>query len=106
MPRQDRARATRECILRAAAQEFERAGFVAASLRAMLARVGVTKGAFYFHFESKEAVAAERGLTDPEAPNLYAEWERTLGEWLREAEQAGLLRPGVDVAGIAQVLKR
>lgn len=59
MPRQDRARATRECILRAAAEEFERVGYAATSLRAVLERGGVTKGAFYFHFASKEAVATE-----------------------------------------------
>lgn len=57
MPQQDRAYATREAILRAAALEFDRLGYDRTSLTAVLARAGLTKGAFYFHFASKEAVA-------------------------------------------------
>lgn len=57
MPQQDRAYATREAILRAAAEEFDRLGYERTSLTAVLARTGLTKGAFYFHFPSKEAVA-------------------------------------------------
>jgi AcrR family transcriptional regulator len=57
MPQQDRAYATREAILRAAAEEFDRLGYERTSLTAVLARAGLTKGAFYFHFPSKEAVA-------------------------------------------------
>lgn len=58
MPQQDRAYATREAILRAAAQEFDRLGYDRTSLTAVLALAGLTKGAFYFHFASKEAVAS------------------------------------------------
>ncbi|MDX8034601.1 ScbR family autoregulator-binding transcription factor [Lentzea sp. BCCO 10_0856] len=58
MPQQDRAYATREAILHAAAEEFDRLGYERTSLTAVLARAGLTKGAFYFHFASKEAVAA------------------------------------------------
>lgn len=57
MPLQDRAYATREAILHAAAEEFDRLGYERTSLTAVLARAGLTKGAFYFHFASKEAVA-------------------------------------------------
>ncbi|GGN18346.1 TetR family transcriptional regulator [Lentzea pudingi] len=57
MTQQDRAHATREAILHAAAQEFDRLGYERTSLTAVLARAGLTKGAFYFHFPSKEAVA-------------------------------------------------
>lgn len=57
MPQQDRAHATREAILHAAAEEFDRLGYERTSLTAVLARAGLTKGAFYFHFASKEAVA-------------------------------------------------
>ena len=57
MPQQDRAYATREAILHAAAEEFDRLGYERTSLTAVLARAGMTKGAFYFHFPSKEAVA-------------------------------------------------
>ncbi|MFD5831695.1 ScbR family autoregulator-binding transcription factor [Lentzea sp. NPDC060358] len=58
MPQQDRAHATREAILQAAAEEFDRLGYDRTSLTAVLARAGLTKGAFYFHFASKEAVAS------------------------------------------------
>ncbi|MFS8098123.1 TetR/AcrR family transcriptional regulator [Lentzea alba] len=58
MPQQDRAYATREAILHAAAEEFDRLGYERTSLTAVLARAGLTKGAFYFHFPSKEAVAS------------------------------------------------
>ncbi|WP_434452447.1 ScbR family autoregulator-binding transcription factor [Lentzea sp. E54] len=57
MPQQDRAHATREAILHAAAQEFDRLGYERTSLTAVLARAGLTKGAFYFHFPSKAAIA-------------------------------------------------
>src|SRR5688500_13424659 len=58
MPQQDRAYATREAILHAAAEEFDRLGYERTSLTAVLARAGLTKGAFYFHFASTEAVAS------------------------------------------------
>src|SRR5699024_8098595 len=51
MPQQRRARVTRGAILLAAAEEFERIGYSGATLGAVLRRSGVTKGAFYFHFD-------------------------------------------------------
>jgi AcrR family transcriptional regulator len=56
-PRQARALATREAILEAAAHEFAAEGYHAASLSKIVERSGVTKGAQYFHFSSKEAMA-------------------------------------------------
>jgi TetR/AcrR family transcriptional regulator, transcriptional repressor for nem operon len=47
---------TRERLLRAAFQEMYRSGFRSADLDAILAAVGVTKGALYHHFENKEAL--------------------------------------------------
>jgi AcrR family transcriptional regulator len=43
--------------LDAAAEVFEERGFSGASLSDILARAGVTKGALYFHFASKEELA-------------------------------------------------
>lgn len=57
MPRQDRAERTRNAILDAAAAVFDERGFNGASLSDILARAGVTKGALYFHFTSKEELA-------------------------------------------------
>ncbi|HEY2206358.1 MAG TPA: TetR/AcrR family transcriptional regulator [Pseudonocardia sp.] len=52
-----RAEATREALLRAAGQQFAAEGYHGASLTKILERVGVTKGALYFHFPSKKALA-------------------------------------------------
>jgi AcrR family transcriptional regulator len=57
LPRQDRAERTRNLILDAAAEAFEARGFAGASLSDILTRAGVTKGALYFHFASKEELA-------------------------------------------------
>jgi AcrR family transcriptional regulator len=54
---QPRARATRLAILTAAAEHFARNGYHATSLDGVLADSGGTKGALYFHFTSKEALA-------------------------------------------------
>jgi AcrR family transcriptional regulator len=54
---QPRARATRLAILSAAAEHFARNGYHATSLDRVLADSGGTKGALYFHFASKEALA-------------------------------------------------
>ncbi len=44
---------TRDVILQAAFDEIHRCGFQAASVDAILARTGVTKGALYYHFPTK-----------------------------------------------------
>ncbi|MGH3933760.1 MAG: ScbR family autoregulator-binding transcription factor [Pseudonocardiaceae bacterium] len=54
---QPRAQATRQAILTAAAEHFARTGYHATSLDRVLAVSGGTKGALYFHFPSKEALA-------------------------------------------------
>ncbi|MFC4854192.1 ScbR family autoregulator-binding transcription factor [Actinophytocola glycyrrhizae] len=57
MARQERAERTRNAILDAAAAVFDEYGFNGASLSDILAKAGVTKGALYFHFSSKEDLA-------------------------------------------------
>lgn len=54
---QARAHATRSAVLLAAARVFERRGFAAAAISEILAEAQVTKGALYFHFDSKESLA-------------------------------------------------
>ena len=54
---QDRAKATRDAILAGAASVFEEMGYGRASLSQVAERAGVTKGALYFHFPSKEDLA-------------------------------------------------
>ncbi|KAA0235739.1 MAG: hypothetical protein JJLCMIEE_02067 [Acidimicrobiales bacterium] len=55
--RQGRAEATRLKILEAAAAAFARGGLKATSLNDLIRESGLTKGAFYFHFASKQALA-------------------------------------------------
>ncbi|WP_329374990.1 ScbR family autoregulator-binding transcription factor [Streptomyces sp. NBC_01483] len=57
MAKQDRAIRTRKTILSAAAKVFEERGYQAATISEILAAAGVTKGAMYFHFPSKEHLA-------------------------------------------------
>lgn len=55
--KQERALRTRAAIIRAAAEVFDEFGFNGASMNKIIKRAGVTMGAMYFHFESKEALA-------------------------------------------------
>ncbi|KQR50805.1 hypothetical protein ASF88_16365 [Leifsonia sp. Leaf336] len=52
-----RAIETRETILDAAASEFAQFGFSGARLDRVVEATGFTKGAVYFHFDSKKAMA-------------------------------------------------
>lgn len=83
MAMQARAEATRRKIIDSAVDLFSELGYGETGLADVLQRAGVSKGAFYYHFESKEAVAAaiieeysrkliDAGRTsfDPEAPEL------------------------------------
>ncbi|GAB2915647.1 ScbR family autoregulator-binding transcription factor [Rhodococcus aerolatus] len=73
----DRAQRTRETLVASAAREIDRHGFDGTSLTAILAGSGVTKGAFYFHFPSKDQLAAVivADMTAALSPVL-AEWAR------------------------------
>ncbi|MEU6987929.1 ScbR family autoregulator-binding transcription factor [Streptomyces sp. NPDC046324] len=57
MVKQERAIQTRKTILSAAARVFEGRGYQAATISEILTAAGVTKGALYFHFPSKEHLA-------------------------------------------------
>lgn len=58
MPMQARAEATRRKIIDSAVDLFSELGYGETGLADVLQRAGVSKGAFYYHFESKEAVAS------------------------------------------------
>ncbi|MFH9012621.1 ScbR family autoregulator-binding transcription factor [Streptomyces sp. NPDC017943] len=55
--RQERAERTRATLIRAAAEVFDQAGYRGAGLNTILQRAGMTTGAMYFHFKSKEELA-------------------------------------------------
>ena len=58
MARQVRSEATRRKILDAAVEVFNEVGFAAADRGAIIERTGMTKGAFYHHFDSMESLAS------------------------------------------------
>ena len=55
--RQERAERTRSLIIDTAARAFGEGGFDGVSLNDLILATGMSKGAFYFHFSSKEEVA-------------------------------------------------
>ncbi len=57
--RQQRAEETRQKILAAAIINFSRTGYESASVADICAQAGVTKGAFYHHFPSKQSLFLE-----------------------------------------------
>ncbi|MER7775496.1 TetR/AcrR family transcriptional regulator [Streptomyces sp. NPDC096191] len=93
--KQDRARRTHESLLDAAAKEFVRYGYTGANLQRVADLAGMTKGALYAHFPSKEALAG--ALTVP--------FEQTWHELLRQAEATGPVNSGA-LSDLLQVLVR
>src|SRR4051812_32810410 len=56
-PPTPRGQQTRQLIIDRASAVFDERGFAAATLSQLVASTGLTRGAFYFHFPSKEALA-------------------------------------------------
>ncbi|MFG2208542.1 ScbR family autoregulator-binding transcription factor [Streptomyces sp. NPDC048638] len=79
--KQDRAIRTRQAILAAAAEKFAEHGFGGATIADILQRAGCTKGAFYFHFATKEQVA-ETLLDDLDLDELTAPQKNKIQEWV------------------------
>ncbi|WP_280415120.1 TetR/AcrR family transcriptional regulator [Nocardia carnea] len=77
---QERARRTRAAIIRSAAVEFGKSGYAAASLNRILEGSRATKGAMYFHFDSKEDLA--RAVLE----SAVERYGRTIDRWLLRAE--------------------
>ena len=59
MSRQEQSEKTRSAIIDAAAAAFDQYGYQGAGLSLILEQAGVTRGALYFHFSSKEELAQE-----------------------------------------------
>jgi AcrR family transcriptional regulator len=78
MAQQQRAVRTRRAVLEAAAAVFAEQGYTAATVADILKVAGVTKGALYFHFDSKEALA--RGVLEVQTDQRLPEQEIKLQE--------------------------
>ncbi len=72
----DRAR-TRERLLQAAFREIYRSGFQSAGLDTILASAGVTKGALYYYFKSKQTLGYAV-VEEVISPDNYSQWVRPL----------------------------
>ena len=68
---------TRERLLQAAFREVYRSGFQSAGLDTILAAAGVTKGALYYHFGSKEELGYAI-IEEIIAPDNAGQWLRPL----------------------------
>jgi AcrR family transcriptional regulator len=68
---------TRQRLLQAAFREIYRSGFQSASLDTILASAGVTKGALYYYFKSKQALGYAV-VEEVISPDNHREWVRPL----------------------------
>ena len=87
---------TRQSLLQAAFREVYRYGFQSAGIDAILAATDVTKGALYYHFESKEA------LGHAIIEEIVA--EITKDRWLRPLQQSKDKNPIDALIGIVQAI--
>ncbi|MFF1946163.1 TetR family transcriptional regulator [Rhodococcus qingshengii] len=76
---QDRAVRTREAIIAVAAHHFDTDGYGHTGINTISATGKFAKGAMYYHFPSKEAIAE----------HLISDWKRTVNESISEALAAG-----------------
>ena len=75
---------TRQTLLQAAFQEIYRSGFQAASLRNILSKVGITKGALYHHFGSKQELGY--AVVDEPERGSVARFGRYIAQFIGAAE--------------------
>jgi TetR/AcrR family transcriptional repressor of nem operon len=88
---------TRERILKSARHLFNRYGLAAVTIDQVMAEAGLTRGGFYKHFNTKEALYAEAiaafDCSDP-------------GIWQRERWQRAHIEPGARGEVLAQFIVR
>ncbi|MGD8514827.1 MAG: TetR/AcrR family transcriptional regulator, partial [Granulosicoccaceae bacterium] len=93
MLRQRNPDQTRERLLDAAMQEFHLHGFQAASLKRILEDTGLTKGALYHHFPTKQALG-------------YAVVEERLTAFIHEIWIAPLKQYRDPIDGLIEVIRQ
>ncbi|WP_053662770.1 ScbR family autoregulator-binding transcription factor [Streptomyces sp. MMG1121] len=100
----ERAARTRQRILLAAAEVFDEAGYERAAVTQIVERAGLTLGALYFHFGSKQGLAealmnAQPATIEPhlESTGLQRVVDITL-VWADRMKRDPILRAGVRLA--------
>jgi AcrR family transcriptional regulator len=78
MARQVRSEATRRKIIDAAIDVFAEVGYAAAGWNTIIERTGMTKGALYHHFDSKESLAS--AIIEEGSDTLLAAFRNVCGE--------------------------
>ncbi|MEU8521296.1 ScbR family autoregulator-binding transcription factor [Streptomyces sp. NBC_01216] len=100
-PKQERAVKTRETILYAAAAVFDEYGYSGASISRIMKRAGVSQGALYFHFKSKDELARAVMNAQPQTvvPQLHSHGLQRVVDttflWAWQIQRDVLLRAGV-----------
>lgn len=97
MVKQARAQATRDAIILGAAETFERSGYGLSSIADIATASSVTKGALYFHFQSKDDIA--RAVIDEQHERAFASGSEIMAKKLPALQTMVLL-----CAGLAQQL--
>ncbi|NLU68572.1 ScbR family autoregulator-binding transcription factor [Streptomyces sp. HNM0574] len=112
MAQQERAVRTRRQVLEAAADVFAERGYGASTISEIISRAGVTKGALYFHFASKEELLQSvldeqvRDFSVPERSSKLQEWT-DLGMLLAHRTfRDPLLRAGVRLSADMRLRER
>jgi AcrR family transcriptional regulator len=96
MPSTPRGQRTRQLIIERTAAVFDTYGFAGATLNHLVAATGLTRGAFYFHFDSKDSLAEAIVQTQQERwLPMIAELDRTepdpLARLIRLTSRSALL---------------
>ncbi|GHF71939.1 gamma-butyrolactone-binding protein [Streptomyces mashuensis] len=109
--KQERAVQTRMTLLRAAAEVFDESGYAGAGITKIVKRAGLTAGALYFHFGSKEGLAkavmnAQREAIEPllESRGLQHLVDITL-VWSHQLGEDPVLRAGVELSYDQEIAK-
>lgn len=94
---------THRRILASAEEEFFKEGFEKASMRKIAEKAGVTAGALYRHFATKEEMFS--ALVEPMLEKLYGRQRSMMEEALRETEQGNLRSfQEISEAGVRETL--
>lgn len=107
-PREKNQPSTRERIQRTAISLFSEAGYERTSLREIAERLGVTKAALYYHFKTKEDIAASFFDSYAEDVDRVCEWGESAPRSLETRSEilrryAEVIRSHVEVLRFQQV---